>query len=163
MPYHFWRLLLVSVSNSASANLVLTTHVTSLRTLHMPQITAITIDDGATTPVPHVFSPETTNGRLAQWNNEAAATLSGRERLTVEVVRPSSSTGAYRHSTTLLLPVLATVDGAQKVVRFIKADVTIHASQESTEQEKLDACVLLSNLFANATVKDSVKKMQPYF
>lgn len=129
----------------------------------MPPITAISINDGATTPVAHAFSPETTNGRLASWNNEAAATLAGRERITVEVVKPQTSSGAYRHSTTMQFPVLATVDGVQKVVRFIKADITLHASQESTEQEKLDACMLLSNFFANASVKESVKKMQPYY
>lgn len=129
----------------------------------MPAIAAIAINDGVTTPLAHTFSPETTNGRLASWNNEAAATLAGRERITVEVVKPQSVSGAYRHSTSMLFPVLATVDGVQKVVRFIKADVTLHASQESTEQEKLDACTLLSNFFANPTVKDSVKKMQPYY
>jgi len=129
----------------------------------MPQIADISINDGAATPLAHLFSAETTNGRLASWNNEAAATLAGRERITVEVVKPSSLSGAYRHSTTMLLPVLATVDGVQKVVRFIKADVTIHASQESTEQEKLDACVLLSNFYASVPVKTSVKKMQPFY
>lgn len=129
----------------------------------MPALASITVNDGATTPVEHVFTEETTNGRLASWNNEAAATLAGRERLTVEVVRPQSASGAYRHSTTMLFPVLATVDGVQKVVRFIKADVTLHASQESTEQEKKDAITMLANLLDNASFKTSVQKMQPYF
>lgn len=129
----------------------------------MPTMASITVADGAASPANHVFTEETTNGRLASWNNEAAATLAGRERLTVEVVRPQSAAGAYRHSTIMQFPVLATVDGTQKVVRFIKAELTLHAAQDSTEQEKKDAIVMFANLLDNASFRTSVTKMQPYF
>lgn len=129
----------------------------------MPALASIAVLDGATTPATHTFTEETTNGRLASWNNEAATTLAGRERLTVEVVRPQSASGAYRHSTILLDPVLATVDGVDKVVRFVKIEMTIHASQESTEQEKKDSIAMFANILDNASFRTSVQKMQPYF
>lgn len=129
----------------------------------MPALANIAINDGAATPATHTFSSETTTGRLASWNNEAGATLASRERLTVEVVKPQSAQGAYRHSTIMTLPVPVTVDGVVKVARFAKVEITIHASQESTEQEKKDAVTLAANLLDNASFKDSVIKMQPFY
>lgn len=130
----------------------------------MPQITAIAIADGKASPATHTFSPTTTNGQKGILDNRSGPFPSAFENLTVEVIKPSSPTGAYRLTATMKLPVTATdTAGKESVVRFIKTDVTMHFSQESTSAERKDACALLSNLFANATMKEVVEDLEPLY
>lgn len=130
----------------------------------MPAIAAIAIADGKVSPATHTFSPTTTNGQKGSLDNRSGPFPAAFENLTVEVVKPSSPTGAYRLTATLKLPITATdVGGVERVARFAKTDVTMHFSQESTEAERKDACALLSNLFANATMMDVVAKLEPLY
>lgn len=129
----------------------------------MPQITAIAINDGKASPATHTFSPVTSNGQKGQLANRSASFPSAFETMELEVVKPATPTGAYRITGKLQLPVTALVNGVDQVVRFIKADVTIHASQGSTAAERKDACALLSNMFANATVKTVVENLEPLY
>lgn len=130
----------------------------------MPQITAIAIADGKVSPATHTFNPTTTNGQKGSLDNRSGPFPAAFENLVVEVVKPTSPTGAYRISATMKLPITATdTAGVERVVRFIKTDVTMHCSQESTSAERKDACALLSNLFANATMKDVVEDLEPLY
>lgn len=130
----------------------------------MPQITAIAIADGKATPATHTFSPTTSNGQKGTLDNRSGPFPAAFENLTVEVIKPASPTGAYRLTATMKLPVTALdTAGVERVVRFIKTDVTMHFSQESTAPERKDACALLSNLFANATMKGVVEDLEPLY
>lgn len=130
----------------------------------MPAIAAIAISDGKASPATHTFSPTTTNGQKGSLDNRSGPFPAAFENLAVEVVKPASPTGAYRLTATMKLPVTATdVGGVERVARFAKTDVTMHFSQESTEAERKDACALLSNLFANATMKEVVAKLEPLY
>lgn len=130
----------------------------------MPAIAAIAIADGKVSPATHTFSPTTTNGQKANLDNRSGPFPSAFENLSIEVIKPTSPLGAYRLTATLKLPVTATdVGGVERVSRFAKADVTMHFTQESTEAERKDACALVSNLFAHATMKDIVAKLEPLY
>lgn len=129
----------------------------------MPQITAIAITDGKASPATHTFSPVTSNGQKGQLANRSASFPAAYETMELEVVKPVTPTGAYRITGKLQLPVTALVDGVEKVVRFIKMDVNIHAHQESTAAERKDAAALLSNMFANATVKTAIENLEPLY
>lgn len=129
----------------------------------MPAIAPISINDGAATPVAHVFSPVTTNGSTAKWANRVAAIPNAYERLQIQLLEPTSPTAAYRMIGSLTRPILGTVDGVQVVVRQEKVDFTLNFSQTSSEQEREDDVTLIKNLFSDSTFMTAATKLEPYY
>lgn len=129
----------------------------------MPAIAPISINDGAATPVAHVFSPVTTNGSTAKWANRVAAIPNAYERLQIQLLEPTSPTAAYRMIGSLTRPILGTVDGVQVVVRQEKVDFTLNFSQTSSEQERKDDVTLIKNLFSDSTFMTAATKLEPYY
>jgi hypothetical protein len=129
----------------------------------MPALAAIALADGESSPVTHTFAPVTTNGQKGQLANRAASIPRGYEGLTIEVVKPSSGTAAYRIIGSMTLPTVADVDGLDQVVRQNKLDFTLNMSQDSTEQDRKNARVLLKNLFSDATIATVIEKLEPLY
>lgn len=129
----------------------------------MPAIASITINDGAATPVPHVFDPVTTNGSKARWANRAAGLLNASEVLEIEVVQGKSPTAAYRMIGSLTRPILGTVEGVEQVVRQEKMDFTLNFAPTSTSQDRKDDVTLLKNLFSNATFIAAAQNAEPWY
>lgn len=129
----------------------------------MPQLSAITIADGATTPVNHVFSPVSTNGAKAELADRSPSSPAGYLTLVHEVNKPAAKEAAYRVKMGFNVPVMATVDGVPTVVRFSTAQVTFNCSQQGTEQERKDLLAYVKNALANATVADTVIKLEPLY
>jgi hypothetical protein len=129
----------------------------------MPQLAAIAVADGAASPVTHTFSPTTSNGQKALLHNRAASLPRGYESLNVEVTQPGSATAAYRVIGSFLLPTVASVEGLDTVVRQNKVDFTFNFSQDSTEQDRKNARVMLANLLANALITTVIEKLEPLY
>lgn len=129
----------------------------------MPAIAALTINDGATTPVAHTFAPVTTNGSTAKWADRSAATPAGFTTITEEIREARSSGAAHRVIVGFNFPILALVDGSQTKVRNNSGQVVLNFAQDSTDQERKDALAYVSNFLANATVKTSIQNIEPFY
>jgi hypothetical protein len=129
----------------------------------MPALGNIAINDGKATPVTHTFAPVSTNGELAQLANRAPSIPKGYETLAVRVRKPGSAQGAYQVETTLVFPVVQTVNGVDTVVRTSKAVITLHLSQDSTTADRKDIRVLLANLLQNSTIATAIENLEPIY
>jgi hypothetical protein len=129
----------------------------------MPQITALTIDDGAATPVAHTFGPVTTNGSKAKFADRSAGVASGYRTIEDEVRLATTPTGANRRVINFMLPVTAVVDGVTKVVRYNSAQVILNQAQDATEQENKDQLAYVKNYIDNALVKAAVPQNEPWY
>jgi hypothetical protein len=129
----------------------------------MPAIAALTINDGAASPVAHVFSPVTTNGSLAKWADRAPAIPAGYQLISHEVAAPSGTRTTYKVTMGFSFPVVATVDGALTVVRYSSAQVILNIHPDSLLQERDDALTYIANFCNHASVKSSVENLEPFY
>lgn len=129
----------------------------------MPQLAAIVLADGQTTPVNHTFSPVTSNGQKAEWADRSASVPTGFQGITLEVRKPATATAAHRVIIGMNLPVVATVGGVTSVVRYNTAKFELNFSGLSSEQERKDAIAYAKNLFSNATVATAISTLEPFY
>lgn len=129
----------------------------------MPQITALSVKDGAATPVTHTFQPVTTNGAKAEWADRSAGLPTAYLKIQHEVRQPATATAAFRVIAGFNIPVSQSVAGVDTVVRNSSASVTLNLSPQSTEQERADLLAYVANFLALPEVKTSVKNIEPFF
>lgn len=129
----------------------------------MPAITALTINDGALTPVAHTFNPVTTNGSSAEFAERSASVPNGYFKLTHEVRRPASAAAAHRVIMGFNMPTITSVSGVPTVVRNSSAKVEFNLSSLSSEQERKDLLAYITNVLSNAAVKTTVQNIEPFW
>lgn len=129
----------------------------------MPQLKAITIKDGQTTPVDHVLSPVTTDGWLAHLAERIGYP---KEYLTCSVsVRPSSSTSPmYRTKLQIKQPVVIDNAGGCPDVAFTNM-VTIEflTHEMSGDQMRNDILAFARNILSNTDIATVVTKNEPFY
>ena len=129
----------------------------------MPALAAIIINDGASSPVAHTFSPVTTNGTRAEYADRSSTTPAGNLKFQHEVLPPSGQRTANKVTIGAYMPVEALVDGTTLVVRSCSAQVVFNFGPQSTKQERDDCRTLVANWLANATVIDSIENIEPFY
>lgn len=129
----------------------------------MPAIAAISINDGAATPVSRTYNPVTTNGSKAEWADRSAAIPAGFRTISHELRRPSSASAAQRIITTFHFPVIETVNGTSVVTRYSSAKVELNLAHLSTEQERKDVNALVANYLLHAQTKLSIQNLEPVY
>ena len=129
----------------------------------MPAIASLTINDGQTTPVAHVFAPVTTDGELAKWADRSPTIPAGYKTLSIDVSPPTGSRTVYKHTTGLMDPTVATVNAVDTVVRYNSAQVVLNFHPESTLQERKNLQAYVINAMNNASVKASVENLEPFY
>jgi hypothetical protein len=129
----------------------------------MPAIAALTINDGQSTPASHTFSPVTTDGSLAKLADRSPSIPAGYRVISHEVTPPSGNRTTSKIQTGFMIPVVATVDGSDKVVRYSSAQVTLNIHPEATLQERKDLRAYLVNFFDEADIKTSIENVEPLY
>lgn len=129
----------------------------------MPALTAVSINDGQTTPASHTFSPVTSNGAKAEWADRSSTTPAGYRTISNEVRKPATPTAAYRNLSNFMLPIEATVDGVVKVVGYNSVKIEFNFRQESTDQERKDAVAYASNLLTLSAYKNAIISNEPHW
>lgn len=129
----------------------------------MPAITTIAIADGKATPITHTFSPQTTTGTKAEWNNRSAVIPKGYENLQATVVWASQPSSAHRAILKMVLPTVEVVNAVNTVTRISGCELTFNFSQNSTAAERKDLRVLARNLLADASVVAMLENIEPAF
>lgn len=128
----------------------------------MPALAPITINDGTSTPVPHTFSPVTTDGYVALLKERTSVPLAN-PGLDVSVRPPVGSNGLYRVRMVIKMPQSVTVDGVVKVDHIPTISIEMLASERSTEQNRKDLRLMAANLLAHASVVTVLEKLEPLY
>lgn len=132
----------------------------------MPALANIVVNDRATTPVAHTFTPRAPQGDVAIYV-ESTGIPKGDRRFTMSVRELNG--GKYRCRLVLTNPVLVTetINGvaSPKLARTAFAAVEFTFDAYSTEQERKDTIGLLANALAASVtqVNDSFTKLEGVF
>lgn len=129
----------------------------------MPAIAAMSINDGLATPVAHTFSPQTTSGSKAQWADRSPSIPAGYRTISHELADPNGTRTVHKVTLGFMIPVVATVDGSDTVVRYNSAQVVLNVNPQSTLQERKDLLAYVANTLGNANVKTSVENLEPFY
>lgn len=144
----------------------------------MPQISAIMINDGATTPVAHTFSPIGRDPKTGVfWFEQTTPSVSvlqakriGYKQERVLGDKTRQQTGASKVSYTLHVPTLeslgtndAGITPPPTLAYREMARVEFELAERSTAQERKDTRVLALNLLSSAMAVANVDTLQPSY
>lgn len=120
----------------------------------MPQQSSQSINDGATTPVAHVFAPmgaiASAGEIVARWINRAASVLTGgAEQLLAYFRTKKDGSISARH--VVILPITEVVGGVSVVTRVLRSTVTFDIPSNATTQNRKDILALQRNALAETT------------
>lgn len=125
----------------------------------MPAIANIVINDGATTPVAHTFSPDGFTGEMCEFHDKIGGISIGYPKITAKSVSPSRTSKMYKVTYKIVLPVLETISGtssngfapAPTLAYSLEANMTFISPQRSTLQNRVDVLAFAKNLLADAS------------
>jgi hypothetical protein len=129
----------------------------------MPAIAALTINDGAATPVARTFAVQGTNGLKATWLEKTAGVSVGYIKMTDEFREAKSSTGANSRVLGFEYPTVAVVNGVTTRVRVSSGQVRLNYAQDATDQEKKDLLAYMTNALSNAIMKPAIWGQEPFY
>lgn len=129
----------------------------------MPAIAALSINDGLATPVAHTFSPVSTDGSKAMWADRSPTIPAGFRTISHEVASPNGNRTVYRITAGFMIPVVATVNGVDTVVRYNSGQVILNIAPDATLQERKDTLAYMANFLGNANVKLTVENIEPFY
>lgn len=123
----------------------------------MPANASITVNDGKSTPVSHVFEPQEVTPNVAAYLNYAEAFPPGRE--TFKVQRATKSNGKIREVTlTLMVPNVLTTDGVSTVADYRTYILRCLMPASATEVTLDSDTGMLANLLNDSLVKKLVER-----
>jgi len=128
----------------------------------MPQAKTLTIKDGASTPVDHVFNPVGQTGGTMKFKSNSGTVLASREELTVSL-REGQGNVAPKVSLKLTLPVEQVVDGQPTVTRQYLGGVDFVIAPGGTAEERKARRVLLANALLNADIAATIDNVESFF
>lgn len=130
----------------------------------MSQITgALTINNGAATPVAKTFSPERVTPELSTFTERTATSSAGFVRLSVGFSAASSKRATNRVDVSLDLPVLSTVNGVSQVAYVGRFKGYFVVPDVMTAAERADLAAYVANALDNAQVRATVKDLDPMY
>ncbi len=128
----------------------------------MPQIAAISLADGQTTPVTHTFNVGA--GQMgeqspAAWRDTSQGSYNGQKRITA-LVRRSAGTKSTRVSLKITDPV---VDADNMITHQCLFIAEFVMPDTASQQNKNDIFAYAKNLLANSLIAEVVKDTSPAF
>lgn len=131
----------------------------------MPVRNPIAIQDGATTPVTHTFSPigKPAGSEYEVFTNRANGVASFQEEVRIRVQQPTKKGQPYRVSAIMVLPTTKVVDGDTVLAFQNRADLALTLSPDSTTQSREDLRVLLADLITDAIMVGVVDQLESIY
>lgn len=130
----------------------------------MSQVTgALSILNGAATPVAKSFAPERVGPELSVFSERTAAVSAGFTRLSAGLSTATANRPTNRVDVSLDFPVLATVNGISTVAYVGRFKGYFVIPDRMTAAERADLHAFVANGLANAQIKAIVKDLDPMY
>lgn len=135
----------------------------------MPQNAQITINDGKSTPVAHIFSPQRIDPAtgIATWNERNTDTMVGNPALSFSMRPDNGKLRTSKGEIKLTLPKVAleTINGvtSTKVLDTAIGKIELVIPTNTTAQERKDLRVMLSNALLNATFAQAFDNVENFW
>lgn len=136
----------------------------------MAAIAVLTINDGATTPVAHTFSPSPDiNSSLPVWVDRSGGIAMGYPKISLSVRQPTKASRTFKVTLKIATPVMETVSASTAsgippapVVSYIPlCNVEFVLPERSTLQQRKDLLAYVKNTLANAVITSAVQDFEP--
>lgn len=137
----------------------------------MPQISAISINDGQATPVAHVFQPIATQPVPLYKRNGVSVPVVGMESLKLTTQLSTTADGVNKINVELVIPVLEQSSGGAStgyvappgVAHELRFKGVFYCHQRSDKPGRKDLRILVANLLLNAASASLIDDLeQPY-
>lgn len=130
----------------------------------MSQVTgALSINNGAATPVAKSFAPEQVSPQLATFTERTAASSSGFMRLGVSLSPANGKRSTNRVNIDFDLPVLSTVNGISTVAYVGRFKGYFVIPDAMTANERADLAAFVANALDNAQIRAVIKDLDPLY
>lgn len=138
----------------------------------MTAIAALTLADGAATPVSHTFSPVNIDADgIAKWCDRSGGIALGFPAVTFSIRAPNKQSRVYGLTMKVVTPVLevtspSTSTGIQPApTKAYDITFSVNASlpERSTLQQRKDAFAFLKNMLANAVMTQAVEQFEAVY
>lgn len=135
----------------------------------MSAIAALTLADGASTPVNHTFSPVNIDqAGVAKWADRSGGIALGFPVVSLSLRTPSKTSRNFRLTAKVVTPVLevtspSTSTGIQPAPTLaynVTANVDIVLPERTTVQQRKDLAAFLKNFLANAVITNAVENFE---
>jgi hypothetical protein len=130
----------------------------------MTAFAAITLFDGAATPVEHTFSPAgiDQNGVARLYENSDTAPLDARQAISLGVKLPKAGSPVARVTAKVVMPVMDEVEPTKKIGELI-ANVEFVLPKTVSLAQRKDLLAYTSNFLAEASVIAAVQSLESIY
>lgn len=130
----------------------------------MPQFTgAVTINDGAATPVAVSYSPELLSSSNTVLVDRREASRDMQPALTLQFDRPTPTRKTFKIKRTVSYPIKQTINGVEVVTDIARANVEYVIPQSATQQVRKHLRALVANTEDIAIFKAAVEDLDPLY
>jgi hypothetical protein len=130
----------------------------------MSQITgALTINDGAATPVAKSFAPERISPDASTFTERSSGISAGYTRLSISYSPASAKRATNRVDVSLDLPVLSTVNGVSTVAYVGRFKGYFVIPDTMTAAERANLAAFVANAMDNTQVRAVLKDLDPLY
>jgi hypothetical protein len=130
----------------------------------MPQFTgAITINDGATTPVAVSYSPEQLSSSNTVLVDRRETTRDMQPSVTVVFERPTPTRKTFKVKRAYAMPIKQTINGVDVITDIARANVEYVIPQSATQTVRKNLRALVANAEDIAILKAGVEDLDPLY
>lgn len=128
----------------------------------MPAFAALSLYDGASTPVAHTFSPDSLESGVASYKERTGGVAIGFPTATHSLRGPAANSAnrIYKVSGKVRVPSVNTVDGVASVAYSNEADFSFRLSELSTQQQRDDLASLVVSLINSVPVRAAIENLE---
>lgn len=137
----------------------------------MPAFAAITLNDGASTPVAHVFDPATLNGLQSTFADRSGGISVGFPTVTILSSVPTKTSRLYKVRAKIVMPVMEVVNSstysgitpAPTKAYDMTCVIEFFMPERSTLQQRKDIRAFAKNFLAHATATSLVETLETVY
>lgn len=129
----------------------------------MAQATAISINDGAATPVAKTFNPESVTPALSVFADRTSGIAIAFPRLKVSNTFANGKSVVNRAKFQVELPVTTTLNGVTTTAYTLRANVDVILPDGSTDADRKHLFAFLTNGLNHTLVRGAVRDLDPLY
>lgn len=129
----------------------------------MPQAANLTIADGQTTPVNHIFAVEQATPALSSFADRSAGTAIGFRRIKLSSKFATSKSPVNRTRMTVECPVLSTVNGVSTLAYVARANLEFILPDATTDLDRKNIYAFVKNAIGNSSIQSALRDLDPMY